>query len=713
MKNIDIFGEPMKIKLNNQFFIQTGIGGILTLLTILLVLIFTWFIGRDIIYKEKPISYVQTDMFEKFLNINITKNNFPFSFTMTDDDNVPLVDFSYLTIKFYSVEYVLDEISDSFTLKNKTEIPTRFCKYEDFPLLTEKQFENTQLGLTLCPNIENYSFNLYGYWNEEKISYLQISIEGCKNNTNSNLICKTNHEIKQYIADTGSNLNIYYIGTKVLINNNTHPIEFLTSASYKYVIPEYYKKSTFKIQTENILTDNGFVFNSNENLEFFKMIEEFTDIRLIDEEAYQLLVFEIFSSNISDTYNRRYVKVADIIASLGGIFKVFNVVFLYLNTIFSQVEKNISIVNEVFVLNKKFVENEVERLNNAKEKPKFNRNDTIRSDAKNKKPLKNFVNKNKIHESISDINYNNNNNFNKTRIENNESSIFNHKKNTLMKNNFMHNHTKALDVTVEKSKRKGSLGAFENFDIQDHEIFEKNLLKDQDKEVIKHNLASGTELFFAKISKETRTQKKDSSQDSLKYSNVKQMAEQEKIKLNTEEKEQKIPFLYAKSPKSNEKEAELSKKELILKKYLEIRKSHNKLNFGFCDVMYIALNNHCNKKIPKRLIQNFNFYKKAQLSVEHYFDFIFMIKKFEEINILKDCLLNKYQAKMVELMCKPILSEKEASFVTMRTVRSEGLLDVIHKDINDFLTHCNHGDNIIDFNILKIINDNVVKSYVN
>jgi len=148
-------------------------------------------------------------------------------------------------------------------------------------------------------------------------------------------------------------LNIFFVDSRVVINNNTHPVEYLTTTQYKYVIPEYYKKTTYKIQTQNILTDNGFVFSDSGNVEFFKMVEEFTDIRLIDPIQYQFLVFEIFSSNISDIYYRRYIKVPDIIASLGGILKVFTMTFLYLNTIFSKVEKNISIVNEVFVLNKK------------------------------------------------------------------------------------------------------------------------------------------------------------------------------------------------------------------------------------------------------------------------------------------------------------------------------------------------------------------------
>lgn len=411
MKNIDFFAEPVKIMLNKQNTIQTSIGGFFTIFTILLVFLFTWFMGRDIIYKQNPFSYTQTNIADKFRSMNITKKTFPFSFILTDDNNVPLFDYSYFSIKLYYLEFELNSENNIYELLSKTEIKTKSCEYGDFPIINKDLFDNAQLGSTLCIKEKNFEYNLKGYWNEAKLNFLQINIEQCKEdevveetniindnintylsipkdannsinisdeasylntsntnktptiilssgNVNSNYTsttrkCKNNQEIHKYVAEKGVNLNIYFIETKVAINNNTNPIEFSTSSSYKYPIPEYYKKSIYKIESHNILTDNGIIFNSDESIQFYKMIEEFTDIRHIDENDIIFLSMEIYSSNVSQTYYRRYVKVPDIIASLGGILKVFNLAFLYLNTIFSKVEKNISIVNKVFVLNKK------------------------------------------------------------------------------------------------------------------------------------------------------------------------------------------------------------------------------------------------------------------------------------------------------------------------------------------------------------------------
>lgn len=99
-------------------------------------------------------------------------------------------------------------------------------------------------------------------------------------------------------------------------------------------------------------------------------------------------------------------------------------------------------------------------------------------------------------------------------------------------------------------------------------------------------------------------------------------------------------------------------KKNVVEKYLNLRNSHTRQYFGLMDTINIVCNTYSSKKIPKKSIEKFHFYSQAKRSVEHYFDFIFMIKKFEETNILKNCLLGKLQSQMVEIMSNPILSAK-------------------------------------------------------
>jgi len=598
MKCLDIYGEPVRTLLCGNFFIKTSIGGFLTLTTVVLALIFTWFIGKDIIYKQKPNSYMQTDIFAKFLHVNISNDNFPFSFTVTDDDNLPLENYeSYFTFKLYEIAYQLNNSSSKYELIRKDERQLKNCTYSDFHLISEKQFHDSQLKFTICPTYKNIS--LYGYWNEPKVTYLQISIEVCQNKTDNKIICNTTNEIKQYIAKKKANVNINFIDSRVVINNNTDPLEHLTKLNYKYFIPEFYKKTIYKIQTQKIFSDDGFIFSEIKNKTFLKVVEESTDILLPDND--ELLSFEIYSSNISDSYYRSYIKVQDLIASLGGILKVFMMTFLYLNTIFSRVEKNISIVNEVFVLNKK-------STNSGFDDPHFN------------------------------------------KIENNYNNSIRYFEKKFIKTDFNDKETDNLSKHIV------------DFNLRETQKIIPKLEIPQNKSNKKENLNKTFNFGISNLSKRL-----------IKMENF------------------------------------YHKNYLKMQKYSRLRKSDTKINFSFINIMDIICNNYCNKKIPKSLSENFNFYKKAKDSVENYFDFIFMIKKFEEINIIKDCLFTKEQSKMIEIMSRPILSSKH-SVLSKKSLRKVEENKELENDGKGFLKRFK--DDSINRNLMKKIDENIKNCHV-
>ncbi len=150
-----------------------------------------------------------------------------------------------------------------------------------------------------------------------------------------------------------------------------------------------------------------------------------------------------------------------------------------------------------------------------------------------------------------------------------------------------------------------------------------------------------------------------------------------------------------------------------VEKYLTVRKSEEKLLFGCGGIMNIICNSYCKRKISQKFHEKFNFYEKARNSVSHFFDFIFMIKKFEEINILKNCLLSEEQAKMVEIMCKPILSSKEFTVrrKKIRHCQNLGFLVDLYKGVNEFIDKVENDEDKVDRRILRIMEENVRKIY--
>jgi hypothetical protein len=81
---IDIYGQTARISYNGKEKIKTELGAISSLITMIIVITVTWLIGKDIIYKEEPISYHQIKTLNKHPPLNVSSKNFPFSIYLAD-----------------------------------------------------------------------------------------------------------------------------------------------------------------------------------------------------------------------------------------------------------------------------------------------------------------------------------------------------------------------------------------------------------------------------------------------------------------------------------------------------------------------------------------------------------------------------------------------------------------------------------------------------
>jgi len=98
---IDTFGEPVELRINNKTKTSTSFGWFLTLLTIISLLAFAWFIGNDIINKEVPFSFEQKLITNNYPRLEINSTNFPFAISVTDFNNVPLNDDTFLKLNLH------------------------------------------------------------------------------------------------------------------------------------------------------------------------------------------------------------------------------------------------------------------------------------------------------------------------------------------------------------------------------------------------------------------------------------------------------------------------------------------------------------------------------------------------------------------------------------------------------------------------------------
>ena len=139
--------------------------------------------------------------------------------------------------------------------------------------------------------------------------------------------CKTNSEIKDYIATNGINFNVYYIESQVQVKNYTYPLQQVPGLFYKYFDTDKYKVIEYLLQQDKLITDSGFLL-PDQTTEYFFNAEEFSvdtlDFDLIEKK---LIGYYLYASNKSDEHFRKYVKIPDILAYVGGLLKIFPLIF--------------------------------------------------------------------------------------------------------------------------------------------------------------------------------------------------------------------------------------------------------------------------------------------------------------------------------------------------------------------------------------------------
>jgi hypothetical protein len=108
------------------------------------ILIFSWFIGNDIIYKQLPTSYVNTVVGSKYFDILLDEYTFPFSVELQNGDGNPVNYTTYLNLTIvYYYRFIDDQGSSKFNATNSNLIP---CKKENFPTIIDEEFDSAGLA---------------------------------------------------------------------------------------------------------------------------------------------------------------------------------------------------------------------------------------------------------------------------------------------------------------------------------------------------------------------------------------------------------------------------------------------------------------------------------------------------------------------------------------------------------------------------------------
>lgn len=314
ISQLDLFRSPIVIKFEKNEKNSTYFGFIFSLAIIIFLSVY--FFNSDVFLKQLP----------TIVNIDIANVNRPhisykdklFAISITDESSVAYNDDTIFEIKVVNRYLQVSPSNNGFYYVKNITKSLHLCQPSDF-----KNNEYINLGLKGAYCLDNNFFETQGFWDENKLMFLEITIEMCDNKT-SKKICKSTTEIQRFL--NGKDFNVYYEGINLDPKNYTSPMNPISYNDYYFIDTTMKKISNVFLKNINIKTDDGLILNNFNEINNILFDSKETDIlgALDNSSETYNIVFQcnFYSSRSSENMQRIYQKLLDALSNLGGIANI-------------------------------------------------------------------------------------------------------------------------------------------------------------------------------------------------------------------------------------------------------------------------------------------------------------------------------------------------------------------------------------------------------
>ena len=360
---IDIFGQITEFRIDQKPKFKTLSGGICTLIYGGFILLLFFSFGGAMINRVDPDTNVSQIFQESPSPSFISKNDYFFAFGLQDSTASHLIDEEIYTTLL------------NFKSKNQTtgnmdvfKIPLEPCTEENLPseakLNAYFHHQSNELKDLYCISTEiKEKFLIQGSWDQKVFDTLEIFVAPCKR---SEKVCKPDEEIKTKLKS--SFFAFYSIDNLFDLRDYNQPAkaigrDYFTETSYtlKKLITRYLK-------TNQILSDDGWITESNTQQEFFSFDYDKESFEILENFDY-LIQFSIRKSNYESIWNRKYKKISNVLAEMNGFLNIIFLGLFFLSNPFIKKEYYEFLTNNIY--NFELDEEEIQKLKDRKKKKKI------------------------------------------------------------------------------------------------------------------------------------------------------------------------------------------------------------------------------------------------------------------------------------------------------------------------------------------------------
>ena len=356
IKKLDYLSPPITFYHQGLLFHSSFVSGIISILSILIIIIFTVYYSLELIKKKNPKSssyYTYIEDSGIFPMNSSSLFHFISGISKESNFNNNGIDFSFVRIiglEVFFKSYIKDNNLSHYNhwLYGKCNIKdiegiNNLIQYDFFErsACIRKYFnKEEQKYYDVGDPKFRWPVIAHGTANKDEQLY-NIIAEKCEQNT-LNLIlgeghqCKNLSEFESILYNTFfGELFIYIINHSVDISNYTNPYKKYIEMVGNVLFSNYYSVNHLNFNPSIIRTYNGLIYDKF-NEEYAPIFERHEVYQFDKEKTNIYSIFAIWLKNKLYKNERSYKKLQDVISSVGGIYQSITIIAAYINAIYNK-----------------------------------------------------------------------------------------------------------------------------------------------------------------------------------------------------------------------------------------------------------------------------------------------------------------------------------------------------------------------------------------
>ena len=356
LKMMDIFESPVTLSYNNRYLYQTNFGGILTIITVLTIFVYS-ITSLIELFQGSNYSLVSNELIDYKYKLDFSNVPFGFKLINSKGEDFPL-DPSIYNYKIINTEYYFNYIENEKVINYiEEEIEFDFCE----KFIGKKEFYSiSDISNLICIK-PGQNLTMYGKFGDSNgFKGFRIYINRCNTKIENNTCLD-----KQTINKKLSNIKFifFYLGYEINhYSNNKNIVQSKLLNGENGLSINFMKKFYYKFQKVNYKLDNYLLFNHKDNFNFFISDGYEYDFELDSSNSLassdDSLGYFAFNTNAKIVeYTKVLENLWDVCSQIGGVFNIVVSISKIINSFVSRrillLDVNENLINEYFpVINK-------------------------------------------------------------------------------------------------------------------------------------------------------------------------------------------------------------------------------------------------------------------------------------------------------------------------------------------------------------------------